>query len=97
VLPASLLRPLHRTVRPVRGRPGVAAVLVEPARELGVARADLQQVDALGACDVREQLLYEVEVPADCSQDVMRAEQPVRCAELRERTGEVICNFPGVR
>ena len=46
---------------------------------------------------VGEQLLDEVEVPTDGSQDLMRTEQPVRGAELWERAGEVIGNLAGMR
>src|SRR5687768_17394762 len=68
---ADLLGPLHGAVGPVGGRPEVAAVLVEPARELSVAGADLQQAPAPWAGKVGEQLLDEVQVPANGSQDVV--------------------------
>jgi hypothetical protein len=64
---ADLLRPFHRAVGPVGGRPDVAAVLVEPARELSVAGADLQQAHAPWAGEVGQQLLNQVEVPTDGS------------------------------
>jgi hypothetical protein len=94
---ADLLGPFHRTVGPVRGRPNVAAVLVEPARELGVAGADLQEAHALGAGKAGKQLLDQIEVPADGPQDLMRTKQPVLGAELWERTGEVVGNLAGMR
>jgi hypothetical protein len=46
---------------------------------------------------VGEQLLDEVEVPPDGSQDLMRTEQPVLGTELWERAGEVIGNLAGMR
>ena len=79
------------------GCPDVAAVLVEPAPKLGVAGADLQQAHPPGADKVGEQLLDEVEVSTDGSQDLMRTEQPVLRAELWERAGEVIGNLAGMR
>ena len=93
---ADLLGPFHRPVGPVLGRPEVAAVLVEPTRELGVAGADLQEAHALCAGKVGEQLLDEVEMPTDRSQDLMGTEQPVLGAELWERAGEVIGNLAGL-
>jgi hypothetical protein len=64
---ADLLRPLHRAVGPVRGCSDVAAVLIEPACELSVAGADLQEPHAPWAGKVGEQLLDEIEVPTDRS------------------------------
>jgi hypothetical protein len=93
---AGLLGPLHRPVGPMRARPSVAAVLVEPARELGIARADLQQAAALGAGKVGEQLLDEVQVAADGSEDLMGTQQPVGGAQLRECSGEVLHNLAGM-
>jgi hypothetical protein len=91
-----LLGPLHRPVGPVRGRAIIATVLVEPARELGIARADLQQAPAPGTGDVREQLLNEVKVATDGSHDLMRTQQPVGRAQLRECPSQVIHNLAGM-
>jgi hypothetical protein len=66
---AGLLGPFHGPVGPVRGCPSVAAVLVEPADEFGIAGAHLQQADALRADGASKQLLNEVKVAADGSQE----------------------------
>jgi hypothetical protein len=93
---ADLLGPLHRAVGPVRGRPDVAAVLVEPARELRVAGADLQEAHTPCAGKVGKQLLDEVEMPTDGPQDLMRTEQPICRTEFWERAGEMIGNLAGM-
>ena len=77
--------------------PSVATVLVKPARELRIAGADLQQAPTLGAGSVREQLLHEVQVAADSCQNLMRTQQPVSGAQLRERPREVIHNLVDMR
>ena len=63
---------------------------------LATLSADLQQAHPPWAAKVGEQLLNEVEVPTDGSQNLMRTEQPVLGAELWERAGEVIGNLAGM-
>ena len=50
----------------------------------------------MAPASVREQLLNEVKVAADGSHDLMRTQQPVGGAQLRECPGEVIHNLAGM-